>query len=95
MTQKIEFFYDVLSPYSYLAFCRLQGMAKRLKTELELRPVSMPRLHEITGNTPPALVDLRLAYVKKDIDALGRYYGIPVQWPKLFSVPHRASDVCF
>ena len=84
MSQPIEFFYDVLSPYGYLAFCRLPGMVKRLKTELVLRPVSLPKLHQKSGNTPPALVAPRLAYIKKDIEQLGRYYGIPYQWPEVF-----------
>ncbi len=84
MSRKIEFCYDLLSPYGYLAFCRLPGLAKRMKAELVLQPISLPRLHEMTGNTPPAMVPSRFAYIQKDVPELGRYYGIPISWPDTF-----------
>ncbi|WP_207063549.1 2-hydroxychromene-2-carboxylate isomerase [Motiliproteus sp. SC1-56] len=84
MRRQIEFFYDILSPYSYLAHCRLPGIARRSQAELVLRPVSLPRLLEGAGNTPPPTVPARFAYAKTDVQALARYYGIPLVWPEHF-----------
>ncbi|MEH6628067.1 MAG: 2-hydroxychromene-2-carboxylate isomerase [Motiliproteus sp.] len=84
MSGIIEFYYDVLSPYAYLAFRRLPGMAKRSHQTLVLRPVSLPKLLELAENPPPAMVPARLNYIKKDVPALARYYGIPLNWPSQF-----------
>ncbi|MCW8883881.1 MAG: 2-hydroxychromene-2-carboxylate isomerase [Motiliproteus sp.] len=84
MSTTIEFYYDVLSPYAYIAFRRLPGMAKRLNAELQLHPVSLPKILELADNTPPVQVPSRLAYIKKDVPALARYYGIPLNWASRF-----------
>jgi len=77
----LEFYYDVLSPYSYICFCRLPGLVKRSGAALLMKPVSLPRLLELTGNPAPLTVAAKAAYLRTDCARLSRYYGIPLEWP--------------
>ena len=81
-SRRIEFFYDLCSPYSYLAYWRLPGIAKRSAAVVVPRPVSLPRLLQLTGNTLPSDVDAKRDYIRQDLKALSRYYGIPLEWPE-------------
>lgn len=81
MHQTIEFYYDLLSPYSYFCFCRLPGLCKRSSAALLLKPVSLPRLLEGSGNPAPLSVPAKAAYLREDCQRLGHYYGIPFHWP--------------
>ncbi|WP_210396443.1 2-hydroxychromene-2-carboxylate isomerase [Motiliproteus sediminis] len=83
MHRTIEFYYDVLSPYAYLCFCRLPGLVKRSGAAMLLKPVSLPRLLEQSGNPPPLSVAAKADYLRRDTAELARYYGIPFEWPAL------------
>ncbi|MEH6470781.1 MAG: 2-hydroxychromene-2-carboxylate isomerase [Halopseudomonas sp.] len=82
MNRQIEFFYDVMSPYSHLAYWRLPGVAKRSASAVVLRPITLPKLLALTDNPDPQQVPAKRAYIQQDLEALSRYYGIPLEWPE-------------
>ncbi|WP_421862360.1 2-hydroxychromene-2-carboxylate isomerase [Motiliproteus sp.] len=86
MSRTIEFFYDLMSPYSHLANWRLPGVAKRSAAVVVPRPVSLPELLALSGNQHPAELETKRDYMRRDLDALGRYYGIPMEWPEQWPV---------
>ena len=52
MKPKLEFFYDYVSPYSYLADTQLD----RLGAEIVYRPMLLGGVMKATGNSPPKSV---------------------------------------
>ena len=84
MPKTIEFFYDIVSPYSYLASERIEALTERNGVEIHWRPFLLGGLHKITGNTPPGLQDFKKPYLGKDLRRLSKYYEIPYQFPKQF-----------
>ena len=84
MPKTIEFFYDIVSPYSYLASERIASLAKRNHAEVRWRPFLLGGLHKITGNIPPGLQDFKMPYLGKDLQRLARFHNIPYQFPKQF-----------
>ena len=84
MLKTIEFFYDIVSPYSYLASERIEALTERNGVEIHWRPFLLGGLHKITGNTPPGLQDFKMPYLGKDLRRLSKYYEIPYQFPKQF-----------
>ena len=52
-SSKIVFFYDYVSPNAYLAWRRLQDLAKDSAFELESVPIFLGGLMRATGNKPP------------------------------------------
>jgi 2-hydroxychromene-2-carboxylate isomerase len=80
----VEFFYDVVSPYSYLASTRIEAIAADCGAQVLFRPFFLGGLMKAVGNTPPAFLPPRGAYMFKDLQRWGRYYGVPVRVPKAF-----------
>ena len=73
MKQKIEFFYDYVSPYSYLANSQLAD----LQAEIVYRPILLGALMKSVGNQPPATLAPRGDYMFKDIARWARHYQTP------------------
>jgi len=73
LTQKIEFFYDFRSPYSYLAFTQLRDM----DVEIVLRPMQILKVMEKVGNTPTTITcAAKGRYARNDLARWANRYGI-------------------
>ena len=77
MPRRLEFFYDYVSPFSYLANSQLPAVAKRTGAELAYRPFFLGGVMQATGNQPPATLPARAKYMSKDIPRWVRRYGLP------------------
>jgi 2-hydroxychromene-2-carboxylate isomerase len=76
MPRRLEFFFDYVSPFSYLANSQLPGIAKRTGSEIAYRPMFLGGVMEATGNQPPATLPARAKYMPKDIQRWVRRYAI-------------------
>lgn len=83
MTRHIEFFFDFLSPYSYLAHCRLPALADKYGYELIYRPFNMPAAKRAAGNTAPATpaIPVKFRYACTDMRRWAEKYGVPFNMP--------------
>jgi 2-hydroxychromene-2-carboxylate isomerase len=73
MTQRIEFFYDFRSPYSYLAFTQLREM----DVEIVLRPMSILKVMEKVGNVPTTITcAAKGRYARVDLSRWALRYGL-------------------
>lgn len=91
MPKRIEFFYDVSSPWTYLAFVNVQALAKEENAEIVWRPFLVggvfnavnPTMYRMRENPVPA----RDAWVKQDLQAWARLAGLKIAFPpKVFPV---------
>jgi 2-hydroxychromene-2-carboxylate isomerase len=91
MGKTIELFYDVSSPWTYLAFTNIQPLAQEEGAEIVWRPFLVggvfnavnPTMYRMRENPVPA----RDAWVKKDMQAWARLAGIRINFPpKVFPV---------
>lgn len=87
----IEFFYDVSSPWTYLAFVNVQALAREEGAEIVWRPFLVggvfntvnPTMYRMRENPVPA----RDAWVKRDLQAWARLAGVTITFPpKVFPV---------
>jgi len=51
--QRVEFYYDLVSPYSYLAQARLRRICEEHGAELPLRPMLLGVVHKAVGLQAP------------------------------------------
>ena len=72
MTQKLEFFYDYVSLYSYLANSQLS----LIDAEVVYRPMLLGGVMNAVGNKPPATLPARGTYLFKDAERWAKRYGI-------------------
>ncbi|KAL7079991.1 hypothetical protein ACQ4LE_000324 [Meloidogyne hapla] len=81
----LKLYYDICSPYSWVAFESLIRYEKILNIQLELLPVSIGHIFKATKNTLIAMqMPQKSIYFAKDLKLVGAYWGIPLQPPKDF-----------
>lgn len=86
MGLSVEFFFDVVSPFSYLASTRIEAIAADCESEVIFRPFFLGGLMKAVGNQPPAFLPARGRYLLQDLQRWSRFYGVPFVWPEAFPV---------
>jgi len=74
---RIDFYFDFISPYSYLAAMQLPALAEEYQIEIEWTPVNLPKLIKRSGNVPPATIQNKAVYSLRDLKRWASYLGIP------------------
>lgn len=82
----IEFFFDVGSPYSYLASTQLDELERETGATIEWRPFLLGGVFEATGNSAPALVPAKAQYMIRDLQRWSESYDIPLEMPSDFPI---------
>ena len=82
--KRVEFFYDYASTYSYLAHREIEQIAERCKAELVFRPMVLGFVFKATGNSMPAAVPAKAAYIVQDVRRWVRHTGLPFHMPSVF-----------
>ncbi len=73
MSDKLEFFYDYVSPYSYLANSQVSEVGG---SKLVYRPMFLGGVMQATGNKPPGTLEVKGKYLRKDIARWASRYGV-------------------
>lgn len=87
---KLEFFYDCSSPWTYLAFSRIEALVERTGAEMVWRPILVggvfnavnESVYEARANPHP----VKSRYYNKDLKDWARYCGIEIGRPPVFPV---------
>ena len=59
----LEFFFDLSSPYSYLAATQLAALCARTGARLQWKPIVLAAVFKAVGNTMPAAVLPKARYM--------------------------------
>ena len=79
----IDLFYDILSPYSYIAFETLTRLNKKSDlVDLRLQPSLLGGILKSTGNQIPITVPAKVKYMMLDLKKMCNYYSIPYNIPR-------------
>ncbi len=73
----VEFFFDVGSPASYLAYTQLPALCEAAGAQLVWRPMLLGGVFQATGNASPAAVPAKGRYMNEDLARFARRYGVP------------------
>jgi|SRR5215831_227229 len=79
-----DFFYDLASPYSYLASTQLQGISERTGARPRFYPITLGGVRKATGRQMPP--SQQLAYMAQDTARWAQRYGVPMQIPETFAI---------
>jgi 2-hydroxychromene-2-carboxylate isomerase len=79
----IDFYFDFISPFSYLAYQRLPQLAARYGYALGYHVADLATLKRLCGNTAPRMVEmpLKLEYSRIDQQRWAARYGVPIKPP--------------
>lgn len=84
MRKRVEFYYDLGSPYSYLASTQIERICEEYDAELEWKPFLLGGVLKETGNRAPLEVPNKRAYMVKDLANWAKHYGVQLNFPDLF-----------
>lgn len=79
----IQFYFDFLSPFAYLARHRLSDLARQHDWAVDYIAIDLARAKTAIGNVGPGNRDLpvKLAYIKHDLERWAKLYGIHLVFP--------------
>jgi 2-hydroxychromene-2-carboxylate isomerase len=82
--KRVEFYYDLVSPYSYLAHGQIERLCDENGAELVLRPMLLGAVHKAAEIKSPIETKLKADYQAQDIRRWAEYYGVPLAFPDPF-----------
>ena len=82
MTKFIDFYFDFISPYSYLAHKRIIYLNKRDK--FNYKPILLGGLHNLGGITAPAFNERKMKNMKNDCSLIAQKNNIQFKWIEKF-----------
>jgi 2-hydroxychromene-2-carboxylate isomerase len=77
----LTFYFDVVSPYAYLAFERLPQALERQSVEVSYRPVLFAAMLKRWGQKGPAELEPKRAWTYRQVAWLAHRHGIPLELP--------------
>ena len=87
MEKQIDFYFDVVSPYSYVASKLIEDLAQRNNADLLWKPFLLGGVFRAVGTSDtPGLMPAKKPYLLKDLQRLSRHYEIPLKMPADFPV---------
>ena len=87
MEKQIEFYFDIVSPYSYIASMLIEDVARQGNAKVIWKPFLLGGVLNAVGTTdPPGLHPTKKPYLLKDLQRLSRHLKIPIKMPPDFPV---------
>lgn len=92
--QQIEFYFDLVSPFAYLAFQRVGELAERHGRTVRYVPVDLAVIKRLAGNSGPSNREIppKFAYLKDDLARWADIYDVPFSFPTATHAPPDARN---
>ena len=84
MTKEVEFYFDFISPYAYLAYKKIQSLPNDIK--IKYKPVLLGALHNLEGITAPAFIKPKLKHMISDCDLIANKNNLNFIWNSKFPI---------
>ena len=86
MIKSIDFYFDFISPYSYLAHKKIQIIKKEKNIVFNYRPILVGGLHNLQGITAPAFIKPKLKHMISDCDLIAKKDKFDFIWNSKFPI---------
>ena len=83
MTKEIDFYFDFISPYSYLAHLKIK---QTKNINFNYKPVLLGGLHNLQGITAPAFIKPKLKHMISDCDLIAKKNKFNFIWNSKFPI---------
>jgi 2-hydroxychromene-2-carboxylate isomerase len=84
MNKTLDFYFDFMSPFAYLAYQRLPALVRECDLKLCLNVIDLAAAKKAAGNTGPRNVDIpaKIRYLKVDLERWAKKYKVPLIFPQ-------------
>ena len=80
MTKYIDFYFDFISPYSYLAFKKIKSLKNKDQININYKPILLGGLHNLAGISAPAFNERKMKNMKNDCELIAKKNNIDFKW---------------
>ncbi|WP_415303542.1 2-hydroxychromene-2-carboxylate isomerase [Candidatus Pelagibacter sp. Uisw_090] len=82
MTKEVDFYFDFISPYTYLAHKKIQSLPKNIK--INYKPILLGGLHNLQGVVAPAFIKPKLKHMMNDCNLIAKKNKFDFTWNTKF-----------
>jgi 2-hydroxychromene-2-carboxylate isomerase len=82
--KKIDFYFDISSPYSYLAHEQIKRFEKENKIKVNYMPILLGGIHQLANITAPGLNPSRAKHMIKDLKICADWFKVKFQFNRYF-----------
>ena len=86
MTKSIDFYFDFISPYSYLAHKQIENIKQKNNINFNYKPILVGGLHKLQGITAPAFIKAKLKHMINDCDLIAKKNKSNFMWNSKFPI---------
>ena len=83
MSEHIDFYFDIISPYSYIAYKKI---LKIKNINFNLKPILLGGLHNLAGITAPAFNRYKIKNMQNDCELVAKKNNIIFKWNSKFPI---------
>jgi 2-hydroxychromene-2-carboxylate isomerase len=84
MTKLIDFYFDIISPYSYLAHKKIKVIKEKKEISFNYKPILLGGLHNLQGITAPAFIKPKLTHMMNDCNLIAAKDNFDFKWNSKF-----------
>jgi len=86
MSKTVEFYFDLGSPATYLAYTQLPKICEQTDSQLIYIPFLLGGVFKATGNASPATIPAKGRYMFQDLDRYAKRYGVTLKYNPHFPI---------
>ena len=83
MSNHIDFYFDIISPYAYIAYKKI---LKINNVDFKLKPILLGGLHNLAGITAPAFNKYKMKNMQNDCELVAKKNNIIFKWNSKFPI---------
>ena len=84
--KNIDFYFDVISPYTYLAHKKIKNINYKLKINFTYKPILLGGLRKLAEITAPAFNKFKMNNMKRDCELVANKNDIEFKWNDRFPI---------
>jgi 2-hydroxychromene-2-carboxylate isomerase len=84
MSKTVEFFFDLGSPSTYLAYTQLPKICAQTDSQLIYQPMLLGGVFKATGNASPITIPAKGRYMLHDLERYAKRYKVPLNFNPYF-----------
>ena len=86
MSSHIDFYFDIISPYSYIAHKKIQKIKEQQKVIFNYKPILLGGLHNLAGISAPAFNKYKMKNMQSDCELVSKKNNISFTWNSKFPI---------
>jgi len=86
MSSHIDFYFDVISPYSYIAHKKIKKIKENQKIIFNYKPILLGGLHNLAGISAPAFNKYKMKNMQSDCELVSKKNDISFIWNSKFPI---------